>query len=106
MKNIFFILIIVIFIPIISIISAQPKPIVIQVNSKTMATLSSWDKEIVFLTPANNPIRDLNDITKRQGEVGMWGGELFVNVLKFLKVSGLKIYNPDSYFCYTIKNYR
>jgi hypothetical protein len=79
----------------IGIANAEEKYINVNVNIKVLKEISSWDKNIIFLTSAKKPIQDLNDISKRHGEVGVWGGELYVPVLKLLDLAGLKVYASE-----------
>lgn len=76
-------------------ISHAAELVTIRVKPDVVKNLTTWDTNIVFLTSAAKPIRSLDEIPKRGGEVGTWGGELYLPVLQLFKQAGVQIYKPD-----------
>lgn len=51
----------------------KTESVIVKTSAETMQAVSTWQGEIIILTPADNPVGNLNELSVSGGEVGMWG---------------------------------
>jgi hypothetical protein len=60
----------------------------IEVDSKLLEVVKSWDKTIWLFTSKDSPLKSLDGLQKK--DIAMWGAELFKQVEAFYKALGIK----------------